>query len=170
MFEDGKIVDKFKGPRELDLLKIFMKKHVKDEPLPEPQLTVEPAAANKVLAAQPPKPTLNPEGEVLILTSETFTEALDKGPAFIKFFAPWCGHCKKLAPTWKQLARHMQGKVTVAEVNCDDNSSLCKAQGIQGFPTLVWFSQGNNENGRSEYISGRKFDQLAAFAEKASAA
>lgn len=169
MFEDGKIVGQFKGPRELDILKTFMKKYVKDTPLPEPTTEVVDPPVTTTKAVQVPKPTLNAAGEVLVLTGDTFTDALAEGPAFVKFFAPWCGHCKKLAPTWKQLARHMQGKVTVAEVNCDDNSALCKAQGIQGYPSLVWFGQGNNENGRSEYSSGRKFDQLKAFAEKASA-
>ncbi|KAF8185117.1 protein disulfide isomerase [Pholiota molesta] len=171
MFEDGKIVDKFKGPRDLDDLKTFMKRYVKDAPLPDPTSVAAPAttAAKPIPPIQPPKHTLNPTGEVLALTGDTFSSTLANGPAFVKFFAPWCGHCKKLAPTWKQFAQHMKGKVTVAEVNCDDNSSLCKAQGIEGYPTLVWFGQGNSENGRSEYNSGRKLDQLIAFAEKASA-
>ncbi|KAF8189719.1 protein disulfide isomerase [Pholiota molesta] len=170
MFEDGKIVDKFKGPRDLDDLKTFMKRYVKDAPLPDPPLSLpRDHRCQTHTPIQPPKHTLNPTGEVLALTGDTFSSTLASGPAFVKFFAPWCGHCKKLAPTWKQFAQHMKGKVTVAEVNCDDNSALCKAQGIEGYPTLVWFGQGNTENGRSEYNSGRKLDQLIAFAEKASA-
>jgi thioredoxin domain-containing protein 5 len=159
MFESGKVVDSFKGPRELSDLKEFMKRHIKEEP--------KPVSAK---AVQPPKVALNPSGEVLALTGETFSKTLSKGPGFVKFFAPWCGHCKKLAPTWKQLARHMQNKLTVAEVNCDDHSALCKSQGIQGYPTLVWFGQGEDGPGRSEYNGGRKLDQLKSFAEKASAA
>jgi len=166
MFEDGKVVDTFKGPRELADLKSFMKRHAKEAPIPTPSKP-KPTPARVV---QPPKATLNPTGEVLALSSDSFSKTLSKGPAFVKFFAPWCGHCKKLAPTWKQLARHMQNKLTVAEVNCDDYSSLCQSQGIQGYPTLVWFGRGAEGPGRSEYNGGRKLDQLKSFAEKASSA
>ncbi|KAF9563365.1 protein disulfide isomerase [Agrocybe pediades] len=165
MFEDGKIVDQFKGSRELDSLKEFMKRYVKEEVVTPP-----PPPPPPVKVKEPPKSILNTEGEVLPLTADTFSSTLAKGPAFVKFFAPWCGHCKKLAPTWKQLARHMQNKVTVAEVNCDDHSSLCKAQDVQGYPTLVWYAQGDDPAGKTEYTSGRKLDQLKDFAEKASAA
>lgn len=158
MFEDGKNVEQFKGSRELDNLKAFMKRFVKEETVPP---------ATPATPKESPKPILNLDGEVLALTADTFSSTLAKGPAFVKFFAPWCGHCKKLAPIWKQLARHMQNKVTIAEVNCDDHSALCKAQGVQGYPTLAWFNQGEE---KSEYSGGRKLDQLKAFAEKASAA
>ncbi|KDR74372.1 hypothetical protein GALMADRAFT_250250 [Galerina marginata CBS 339.88] len=168
MFEDGKIVDRFKGARELDDLKTFIKRHVKNDPV-----VAAPAASaihTPTPPKQPPPPALNSNGEVLSLTGDAFASALAKGPAFVKFFAPWCGHCKKLAPTWRNLAKHMQNKVTVAEVNCDDHSALCKSQGIEGYPTLVWYGQGADPAGKSEYNSGRKLEQLKAFAEKASAA
>lgn len=172
MFEDGKKVDQFNGARDLPALKSFMKRHIKaaPEPEPEPKPTPEAPQAKVVPPKQAPKPRLNAEGQVLPLDSDTFQTTLAKGPAFVKFFAPWCGHCKKLAPTWKQLARHMQDKVTVAEVNCDDHSSLCKAQGIQGYPTLVWYAAGDVPGGKSEYNGGRKLEILKTFAEKASAA
>ena len=165
MFKNGKVVDSFTGTRELPDLKKFMKRHTDDEPK-----SIPPSLPKPVKPVQPPNVVLNPTGEVLALSGETFSKTLSKGPAFVKFFAPWCGHCKKLAPTWKQLARHMQNKLTVAEVNCDDHSAVCKSQGIQGYPTLVWFGQGEDGPGRSEYNGGRKLDQLKAFAEKASAA
>ena len=79
-------------------------------------------------------------------------------------FSDRCGHCKKLAPTWKQLARHMQNKLNVAEVNCDAHAALCKAQDVPGFPMLVYYANG----AKSEYTGGRKFDPLKAFTERAS--
>lgn len=176
MFNDGKIVDQFTKARELDDLKEFMKKHVKAAAPPPPPPPPPPGAPAQPPAAaalkQPPavtlNPNINPAGEVLSLTPALFTSTLASGPMFVKFFAPWCGHCKKLAPTWKQLAKHMKGKVSITEVNCDDHGSLCKQEGVQGYPTLMWYA-GSEAKG-FEYSSGRKLDQLKAFAEKASSA
>ena len=76
-----------------------------------------------------------------------------------------CGHCKKLAPTWTQLAKEMEHKLAVAEVNCDENSSLCKSQDVTGYPMLFFYANG----AKSEYSGGLKLEQLRAFAERASA-
>lgn len=163
MYEDGKKIDQFESPRDLENLKEFIKKHVTRK------YDTEATHFTTTSHAKPAKPSLNLQGEVLPLSSENFSQTLSKGPAFVKFFAPWCGHCKKLAPIWKQLAKHMQGKVTISEVDCVEQPGLCKAQDIQGYPTLVWFSQEGTEC-RSEYLGGRKLEQLRAFVEKASAA
>ena len=161
MFDQGKIVGQFKGARELDSLKEFIKLYVDEEP------ETSTADTSSIKPPSVPSPVINPTGEILSLNRDLFTTTLSKGPAFIKFFAPWCGHCKNLAPIWEQLARHMKNKLTIAEVNCEDNTSLCKSLSIEGYPTLIFF----DSNGvRTEYRGGRKLDQLKAFAEKAAAA
>ena len=54
------------------------------------------------------------------LTSHSFSQAVRKsGLTFVKFYAPWCGHCKRLAPTWDKLAeeiQHLSTSVTIAKV------------------------------------------------------
>ncbi|TFK28589.1 protein disulfide isomerase [Coprinopsis marcescibilis] len=162
MFENGKPVEKFNGAKSLENLKTFISKHA---PAKELHHETSDEDDEETAAASSAETPVNPSGEVEILTTKTFFPSLSKGPTFVKFYAPWCGHCKKLAPIWKQLAKHLQGRVQIAEVNCDDESALCKTQNIQGYPTLVYFSG----DARSEYAGGRKLEQLQTFAEKASA-
>ncbi|KAK9863506.1 hypothetical protein WJX84_008794 [Apatococcus fuscideae] len=61
--------------------------------------------------------------------------------AVVEFFAPWCGHCKSLAPTYEKVAQHLQGIATVGAVDCDNdrNKPLCSRYQVQGFPTLKVF-------------------------------
>ncbi len=61
-----------------------------------------------------------------------------KGAGFVKFYAPWCGHCKTLAPRWIELASQLKGQVHVYEVDCEDgkNKGLCKQEGVKAYPTL----------------------------------
>ena len=53
-----------------------------------------------------------------MLKDKTFDKHIEKGSHFIKFFAPWCGHCKNLAPAWADLAKGFadNGHVTIAKV------------------------------------------------------
>lgn len=74
--------------------------------------------------------------EPVELSESTLAVAVASGTAhFVKFYAPWCGHCKKLAPTWDKLAGNIDG-VTVARVDCTVHSAACQAFGVRGYPTL----------------------------------
>ncbi|KZT33157.1 thioredoxin-domain-containing protein [Sistotremastrum suecicum HHB10207 ss-3] len=107
----------------------------------------------------------NPHGSVLALTTNTFTSALSAGPVFVKFFAPWCGHCKKLAPIWSELASNLAHKLSIAEINCDDNPSVCKKQGVNAYPALYYYKEGY----KLEYLGKRNLDSLEAFIDKVTA-
>ena len=63
-----------------------------------------------------------------------------------------------------ELAGKMQHKLTIAEVNCEEHNTLCRAEGVAGFPTLMYYS--GTGGGKTEYTSGRKLEQLKAFADK----
>ena len=57
-----------------------------------------------------PEPAAIKESPVAVLGKENFEAKTKTGVAFVKFFAPWCGHCKRLAPTWEKLAEEYSGQ------------------------------------------------------------
>merc|ERR1711939_1001529 len=78
--------------------------------------------------------------------------------------APWCGHCKNLAPVYEELGQQYEfakDKVTIAKVDADEHKSLGRDYGVQGFPTLKWFDGKSKEP--QDYRSGRDIDSLAGF-------
>ncbi|UPK97327.1 hypothetical protein LCI18_008262 [Fusarium solani-melongenae] len=110
-------------------------------------------------------PKYNLDGVSTPLTPDTFPRLVTntKDPWFIKFYAPWCSHCKAMAPTWEQLAKKMQGKLSIGEVNCEADHKLCKEMGVSAFPTIL-FMQGNE---RAEYKGLRGVGDFVEYAEGA---
>ena len=80
---------------------------------------------------------------VLHLTPDNFDKEVLKvhKPALVAFTAPWCGHCRNLAPSFERVATELDGVVKIAYVDCEDSASqsLCSKYEIQGFPTIKLF-------------------------------
>ena len=70
------------------------------------------------------------------------TNKLVDGSWLIMFYAPWCGHCKRLMPIFDEFAESQLNSLNVGRVNCDEgsNSNLCTAYDLQGFPTVVYIN------------------------------
>uniref|UniRef100_A0A182N0B0 Thioredoxin domain-containing protein n=1 Tax=Anopheles dirus TaxID=7168 RepID=A0A182N0B0_9DIPT len=164
--EDGKKIEKYTGPRTHADLRQYVAKMAGGL-----QQAEEAAAAAAPDAAKPAKGTLeggtdrdDNRSVVVQLTEGDFAGAVAQGVTVVKFYAPWCGHCMRLAPTWEQLAEKVAGRadVTIAKVDCtvDTNKELCGEQEVNGYPTVFLYRDGEKV---TEYYGHRSLDDLHAF-------
>ncbi|OMP07536.1 Thioredoxin [Corchorus olitorius] len=98
------------------------------------------------------------------LNSRNFDELVLKSKELwiVEFFAPWCGHCKKLAPEWKKAANNLKGKVKLGHVDCDSEQSLMGRYKVQGFPTILVF--GADKDSPVPYEGARTASAIESFA------
>ncbi|CAI0551022.1 unnamed protein product [Linum tenue] len=98
------------------------------------------------------------------LNARNFDELVIKSKDLwiVEFFAPWCGHCKKLAPEWKKAASNLKGKVKLGHVDCDSEKSFMSRFNIQGFPTIMIF--GADKDSPMPYEGARTASAIESFA------
>ncbi|KDE03239.1 hypothetical protein MVLG_06268 [Microbotryum lychnidis-dioicae p1A1 Lamole] len=100
---------------------------------------------------------------VIDLTTANFDEVAKGDLSLIEFFAPWCGHCKALAPHYDEasdiLAKH---GVVLAKVDCTVEAELCTSHDVSGYPTLKVFRKGES----SDYGGSRKTDGIVSHMKK----
>jgi len=101
-----------------------------------------------------------------VLTPDNFDSHVGGDvPAFVEFYAPWCGHCKQLAPVWEQLATtFLRSPVAIAKVDADEHKSLGSRFDVSGFPTLKFFPAGSATG--EAYSGGRALPDLVDFVNK----
>lgn len=104
-------------------------------------------------------------GESLVLTKDNFDQhVLDPTKnVLVEFYAPWCGHCKSLAPVYEKVADTFktESKCIVAKVDADSEKELGSRFGISGFPTLKFFSKTNKDG--EDYSGGRSEEAFINF-------
>lgn len=93
LYRNGDFVETFRGSREHFILTQYLAKHAeRDEPLPDPAKGTDKQAektSSEEIHRPSPESNPNPNGMVIALDSSTFNAALNEGPVFVKFYAPW---------------------------------------------------------------------------------
>ncbi|THH15505.1 hypothetical protein EW146_g4993 [Bondarzewia mesenterica] len=104
--------------------------------------------------------------DVIDLNPSNFKSVVEPEPIIlVEFFAPWCGHCKALAPHYEEAATALKEKsIKIAKVNCVDEADLCQEHGVQGYPTLKVFRNGTP----TDYTGPRKADGIISYMVKQS--
>lgn len=103
-------------------------------------------------------------GKVLSLGDSDFdAEMANIDLTIVKFFAPWCGHCKSMAPEYEKAASILAENdppLVVVEVDCTEQKATCSKYGVSGYPTLKVFRNGEIS---ADYNGGRKSADFVKF-------
>jgi len=170
LFNNGDLSNgvRYRGKREIPAFDKFLADNVKsvaEEEEKENAVEEEAEEEDDDVAVPPAAAKVDIEDGLAKLTVDTFDAHVGQGVHFIKFFAPWCGHCQRMAPAWDQLAKALEDDdhVSIGRVDCTLDRDLCSTHGVRGYPTLLLFVNGMKDE---KYQGGREFQELFAYASK----
>merc|ERR1712121_565247 len=106
---------------------------------------------------------------VKVLVGKNFHEVAmnTEKDVLVEFYAPWCGHCKQLAPIWDKLGEKYKDHESIVIAKMDSTANELEEVKVQGFPTIKLFKKGTNEI--VDYNGDRTEDGFSKFLEEAQA-
>lgn len=113
-----------------------------------------------------PVPT-EQEGATVKVVGDNFEDVvMDKSQdVFVKYYAPWCGHCKKLAPIWDELAENLAGVDNIVIAKMDSTANEVESVNVQSYPTLIYYPA--NKKGKPiTHEGGRTLDDLMEWVQE----
>jgi len=104
--------------------------------------------------------------DVIVLTDDNFDMVVSKAQyVLVEFYAPWCGHCKELAPLYAAAATELKeydSTIVIAKIDATTHGVAAQQFGVEGYPTLKWFKNGE----ASDFDGGRTTEDIVAWVVK----
>jgi len=105
---------------------------------------------------------------VMVLNERNFEKVTSSGHTFIKFYAPWCGHCQMMEPDWEEVGEFVSSHqdmfpdrdLTIGEIDCVANSVLCLKEAVDAYPTIKMYKP---DNSAEEYVFARSGARMKRF-------
>ena len=120
------------------------------------------ATATGTLAEVPPLDWSDGAAVTVVVASQ-WDQLVTDHNVLLEFYAPWCGHCRSLAPTYEKVAQHFEDDdtVTIGKMDATANDVLHKDVKVEGFPTIVMFT--NDGRAPTPFNGPRTKDGIVAF-------
>ncbi|XP_034668017.1 protein disulfide-isomerase A6 homolog [Drosophila subobscura] len=107
------------------------------------------------------------DDDVIELTEDNFDKLVLNSDDIwlVEFFAPWCGHCKNLAPEWAKAAKELKGKVKLGALDATAHQGKAAEYNVRGYPTIKFFAAGaKSASDAQEYQGGRTASDIVSWA------
>ncbi|XP_011505126.1 PREDICTED: probable protein disulfide-isomerase A6 [Ceratosolen solmsi marchali] len=105
--------------------------------------------------------------DVVELTDDNFDELVlnSEDMWLVEFYAPWCGHCKNLAPQWASAASELKGKVKLGALDATVHTAKSSKYEIRGYPSIKYFGPGRKTpESVTDYDGGRTSSDIVSWA------
>jgi len=111
-----------------------------------------------------PIPASNP-GPVSVIVGKSFNDIVldETKDVLLEVYAPWCGHCKKLEPTWHALGKAFASDANIVVAKMDGTTNEVDGLVAQGFPTILFYPAGSKTAAGTPYQGARELKDFKEF-------